>query len=312
MNSIYFDSNLPDDARRGRLYDGHFFVFSPSPGSLALCNFAREMIAAEFGGLDPLKAQYQLPVEEYAAILSRLKPKFIHHPQSKVCIQQILKEHGCDLSETYFDVPRMRTSTSDNYLTTGIAYAWHPHRDTWYSAPFSQLNWWLPIFEIDIDDGIAFHSRYWNEPIVNDSNRYNYYKWNQEHRGAATNYIKADPRPLPRPLEPIDLGSQIRPILSIGGIIVFSAAQLHSSVPNTSGKTRFSVDFRTVNARDVATKRGAHNIDSACTGTSLRDFLSGKDLSRLPDDVVALYNDGTETTGTLIYESPVIKSLLKT
>ena len=33
----------------------------------------------------------------------------------------------------------LRTSTSDDYLTSGISYSFHPHRDTWYSAPFSQL-----------------------------------------------------------------------------------------------------------------------------------------------------------------------------
>src|SRR2546425_8585889 len=33
------------------------------------------------------------------------------------------RELGCDLSRTYFDVPRMRTATSDAYLTAGLAYA---------------------------------------------------------------------------------------------------------------------------------------------------------------------------------------------
>jgi hypothetical protein len=303
MNAIHFDTKIPEDTRRSRLYEGHLFVFSSTPGSLALCELARELIREEFRDLDPLKAQYQLPVEEYATILGRLKPKFIHHPQSKVYIQQILKEQGCDLEKTYFDVPRMRSSTSDNYLTSGIAYAWHPHRDTWYSAPFSQVNWWMPIFEIDVDDGIAFHLRYFNEPVPNDSHRYNYYKWNQEHRGAAVSYVKGDPRPLPRPIESIEMESQIRPIVPVGGLIVFSAAQLHSSVPNSSGKTRFSIDFRTVHLDDVVNKSGAANIDSACTGTALRDFLRATDFSRMPEQIAALYNDGTESGGTLIYES---------
>ena len=90
----------------------------------------------------------------------------------------------------------------------------------------------------------------------------------------------------------------------MGGLVVFSAAQLHSSVPNTSGKTRFSIDFRTVNLDDVVNKTGAPNIDSACTGTALRDFLRASDFSRIPEEIAALYNDGTESTGTLIYERP--------
>lgn len=309
MDTIYLDSAVNEPVRRQRLYDGALFVFSPCPSSLALCEFAQAMIQEEFGHLDPRTAQYAMSVEEYAAILSRLKPKFIHHSESKRYIQGILQERGCDLEKNYFDVPRMRTSTSDNYLTTGIAYAWHPHRDTWYSAPQCQLNWWMPIYDIDDDNGVAFHPRYWLEPVVNDSNIYNYYEWNKNHRAIAGQYLKEDPRPLPRPLGSIDLEPQIRPVCPVGGIILFAGAQLHSSVPNVSGKTRFSIDFRTIHLDDAAAKRGAPNIDANCTGTSLRDFLKATDYSRVPDAVIELYNDGTEAVGELIYEPEISSSL---
>jgi hypothetical protein len=301
MGTIYFDSPVNDETRRNRLYGGALFVLSPCPSSRALCEFARELIIEELGS-DPTRAQYSLPVEEYAARLSRLKPKFIHHPRSKAYIQGILRENGCDLEKTYFDVPRMRSSTSDNYLTTGIAYAWHPHRDTWYSAPHAQLNWWLPIYEIDSDNGVAFHARYWSEPVTNNSNIYNYYEWNKVYRAPAAQYVKADPRPLPRPTLPVEIEPQIRPVCPVGGIILFSGAQLHSSVPNNSGQTRFSIDFRTVHLDDVAAKHGAPNIDSACTGTSLRDFLKATDFSQVPEEIVSLYNDGTEAMGDLVYQ----------
>jgi hypothetical protein len=301
MNAIYFDSRMTDEERRTRLYDGDVIVCPPCRSSVALCEFAAGMIRSAFGDLNPVEAQYALPVEEYAAILSKLKPSFIHHDESKRLIREMFAELGYDLDKTYFDVPRMRSSTSDDYLTTGIAYAWHPHRDTWYSAPFSQINWWMPIFEIDHNNGIAFHQRYWTDPVANNSQIYNYYEWNKTHRAAAVKFLKEDPRPLPRPTERVDVDSQIRPVCPVGGIILFSAAQLHSSVPNTSGKTRFSLDFRTVNLDDVAAKRGAHNVDTACTGTSLRDFLRARDLERIPSDVIDLYRDGTEESGDLLY-----------
>ncbi len=72
-----------------------------------------------------------------------------------------------------------------------------------------------------------------------------------------------------------------------GGTIVFSAAQLHSTVPNTTDRTRFSIDFRTVNLDDLAEGIGAPNIDSECTGTTLRDFVRASDLEPLPDDLIA-------------------------
>ena len=44
-------------------------------------------------------------------------------------INALLASFRCDLDRTYFDVPRMRTSTSDDYLRSGISYAFHPQRD---------------------------------------------------------------------------------------------------------------------------------------------------------------------------------------
>jgi hypothetical protein len=74
-----------------------------------------------------------------------------------------------------------------------------------------------------------------------------------------------------------------------GGVLLFSAAQMHSSVPNNSGKTRFSIDFRTVNIDDVAARRGAPNVDSACTGTTMGDYLRGTDLTHLPEKYFEMY-----------------------
>jgi hypothetical protein len=79
---------------------------------------------------------------------------------------------------------------------------------------------------------------------------------------------------------------------------------MHSSVPNTSGKTRFSIDFRVVHRDDVAAQRGAPKVDEECTGTTMRDYLCGSDLSHIPDDLVALYDDGTGAEGDLIYRQP--------
>jgi hypothetical protein len=306
-NTVFYDSEVSDDVRRQRLYDGQLFVYSPRASILALTDFAKSMIEDAFGGLDPRTAQKGMHVERYAALLGKLKPAFIHHPESKRHLQKILEDLGCDLERTYFDVPRMRSSTSDNYLTTGIAFAWHPHRDTWYSAPACQINWWLPIYEIESDNAMAFHPRYWTQPVRNSSEGYNYYTWNKLHRGEnVAKLVKEDPRPLPRATEPMELDPQIRLICPVGGVILFSGAQMHSSVPNTSGVTRFSIDFRTVHLDDAVAKRGAPNIDSACTGTVMRDYLRGTGLSRMPQEVVALYDDGTESDGELLYVPKVL------
>src|SRR4051812_30240683 len=103
MNTLNFDAALDDGERRRQLYDGQLFVYSPSPSSLMLVDLARQLIAEAFGPLEPETAQYEMPAEQYAAVLAELKPRFIHHPESKRLIQGILREHGCELEKTYFD-----------------------------------------------------------------------------------------------------------------------------------------------------------------------------------------------------------------
>jgi len=255
---------------------------------------AQEMVKEAFRPFDPLKIHESLPAQKCAEILAVLKPKFIHHADSKKYIQQMLSEAGCDLSRTYFDVPRMRTAFPGDYLKSGIAYAFHPHRDTWYSAPFCQINWWMPIYKLNSENCMAIHPHYWSRPIKNGSHQYNYHKWNQENRHNAAQHVKTDTRVQPRPEEPVELDPQVRLVCDVATAYQFSAAQLHSTVPNTSNVTRYSVDFRTVHLDDVLSRNGAPNVDSACTGTTMGDYLRGTDCSHLPQGAMALYFDGTE------------------
>jgi len=303
MDTVLFDAPVTDDERRAGQYAGRIYVCSATPESRAFIAFTAELVREAFHPLDPERAQYELSVERYAEILGALKPRFIHHPESKRHLAAVLASYGCDLDQVYFDVPRLRSSTSDKFLTTGIAYAWHPHRDTWYSAPPCQLNWWTPVFPLASDNAMAFHPRYWGKGVANSSREYNYYRWNQQHRGGhVAQYVKTDPRPLPRATEPVELEPQLRLLPPPGGMLMFSGAQMHSSVPNTSGKTRWSIDFRTVHLGDATARRGAPNSDEACTGTTMRDYLRASDHGRLPEDLIAMYNDGSEGDGRLVYD----------
>lgn len=289
MTTVFSNSVVDDDTRRELLYQGQVFVYSATPASTLLTLFARELIAEAFGERDPETAQFDMPVEEFAGLLARLKPRFIHHPRCKELLPSVLEELGCDLDRTYFDVPRLRTSTSHDYLTSGISYAFHPHRDCWYSAPFNQINWWIPVFEVVPENVMAFHPQYFASPVRNGSARYDYAEWNRTSRLTAAQHVRGDTRDQPRPEEAVVLDPQVRVVPEPGGVMVFSGAQLHSTVPNTSGRTRFSIDFRTVNIDDVRTRRGARNVDAKCTGTTLRDFVRCFDLDPMPEELALEY-----------------------
>jgi hypothetical protein len=293
--NVYVDAKVTDDQRRSALYDGSVFVHSPSENALKLCRLAQQLIEEAFGPIDPLRVHEKFSPEKSAEILGELKPKFIHHPDSKEHIRGMLVAAGCDLEKTYFDVPRMRTAFPGDYLKSGIAYAFHPHRDTWYSAPMCQINWWMPIYELNSENCMALHPHYFGRAIKNGSNQYDYQRWNQESRFNAAKHVKTDTRVQPHAEEPVELEPQIRFVCPVGGAYQFSAAHLHSTVPNTSPVTRYSIDFRTVHVDDVTGRVGAANVDSKCTGTTMGDYLRGSDLAHLPAEIIASYLENENT-----------------
>ena len=287
MSGLYFNSSVSDAERREGLYSGDLFVYGESPSTRGLCDFARSMSEEAFAPYHPTDAQHHMPVEQYVEILAELKPKFIHHPESKKHIQVLLEGLGCEMQSTYFDVPRLRTMTDSGYLTSGLGTVFPPHRDTWYSPPECQLVWWMPLYEIEADSAMAFHPNYWDVPVKNSSAQFNYKHWANYERTIAAAQVKKDVREFLRPTESMELEPQLRVVTEPGGVIIFSGAQMHSTVPNTTGRTRLSIDFRTINLDDVIADRGAPNIDDASTGSSLGDYHRGSDLEQVPEELVA-------------------------
>jgi hypothetical protein len=291
MPTLYLDSAHSEEDRRRGLYGGDLFGFSPGQSSSGLAELARDLSNEAFAPHDPEVAQESIPAERYVEILAELKPRFIHHPRAKELIAGMLSELGCDIDRTYFDVPRLRTMAHGEYLKAGLAYQFHAHRDTWFSAPPQQLNWWLPVYPIEAENSMAFHPQYFDQPIRNSSADYDYEQWNKTGRHQAAKQVKKETRKQPQAQEPLELESDVRVVTPPGGVLVFSAAQLHSTVPNTTSRTRFSIDFRTVNLDDLVDGVAAANIDSQCTGTTLRDFLRASDLEPLPETVIARYDN---------------------
>src|SRR5437016_355688 len=81
---------------------------------------------------------------------------------------------------------------------------------------------------------LPFHPRYWKQPLKNGSPAYNYRRWNAESRFSAAQQIKSDTRPQPKAEEPVETEPYVCLLPPPGGLILFSGAQLHSTIPNTT------------------------------------------------------------------------------
>jgi hypothetical protein len=301
MTTIHVDARLTDAERRERLYAGDIFALPQTPESLAFGAHTWQMICEAFDPIEPSDAQDVLSVEDFVERVAPLKTAFTHSAESKRLLREVLRAAGCNLATTYFDLPKLRIVTHSDYLTAGVGYAYSPHRDVWYSAPPAQVNWWVPVREITPECALTFHLEYWERPIQNSSDSFNPYQWNSVGRAEAAKHVKSDTRNHPRVTGQVPPLTDLRVVGAANALLAFSAAQLHSTVPNTSGRTRFSVDFRTIDLDDLTTRNGAKLIDSSCTGTTLRDFLNADDLSPLPDDIIAAYDTESEHEGDLVF-----------
>ena len=288
MNIIRFNPKINDGQRRQLLFEGNFVVYGKSTALTKLVEYANSLVRSVFGD-EPETAQYRMTVKEFIELASPLKSKFTNSNITKELIKEILNEFQCDPEKTYFDVPRLRIVTSDNFLTSGVGYAYKAHRDTWYSSPEAQLNWWLPVYDLSPENTMSIYPEYWAKTIRNSSADFNYEEWCLIGRVMATSQTETDSRKHPIPLEEVSNIGETRYVLTSGEVMLFSAAHLHATAPNTSGKTRFSIDFRTVNLDDLQEKKSAKNIDNAAIGTTLHDFIGMVNYEKMDMDVISRY-----------------------
>ncbi|MGH3666277.1 MAG: phytanoyl-CoA dioxygenase family protein, partial [Egibacteraceae bacterium] len=248
MTAIHPRSGPLTDAERATLvFGGGLVVFGDVPGLAAFRDVADGMIRQAFGA-DPERAHAELAAAELSRRAAELQRGFRRHDEAAATFREVLADVGADIARTCWDwlylrvLPPHDRSVGDRL--GGIGF----HRDTWSSNVLAQTNWWTPLYAITEERSLAFYPRYWSAPIANTSG-----SWDLEQR---------EGRPLvPEPAQRVDARGELRMVVEPGDLLCFSGAQLHASVPNTSGLTRFSVEVRTVNLDDVAAGRGAPNVD---------------------------------------------------
>ena len=183
-----------------------------------------------------------------------------------------------------------------------MAFAFPWHRDVWYSAPAQQINWWLPIFPVREDNAMSFDLAHFDRAVPNSSDTFDYYQNNASRLTTATQVAKeTQARPGALDHQP---DQELIILPAPGEVLLFSGAQLHASMPNTSGRARFSVDFRTVYVPDLLAGRGAPLVDAYCTGTAIRDFVNVADEHRFDEELVRELYAAPPEDALLVFGAP--------
>ncbi|CAB3768091.1 hypothetical protein [Paraburkholderia solisilvae] len=258
------------------IYAGTIFLETQLRTAQKLCGFARERIAEAFGAdADPRQVHLTMPVETFVSTVSKLKSGFTNSVETKELIREFVVELGEDPAHYLFDVPRLRVVPHYDYLHAGVSYAYKPHRDTWYGGVACQVNTWMPVYAITPDQTMMINAAYFDAPVRNSSADWQLKEWISTERWLASTNVKEETRPHPVPLEEIDATHETRIAPNAGEMLIFSGSHLHGTVPNRSGQTRFSIDFRLMHIADLAAGRGAINVDSGCADpqAGFKDYL---------------------------------------
>jgi Phytanoyl-CoA dioxygenase (PhyH) len=300
--NIVVDPEVSGEDLRQQLYAGSLVILTRLKALSDFVDYTREELTELFKPHDPEHVHEHVDPAEMAKILGVWKPHFIHAEKSRKLVRTIIQEAGFSAEDTHYDLPKPRTSFPAGHLTTGVAFAFPWHRDVWYSAPAQQINWWLPVFPVRADNAMSFDLQSFGREVSNNSGAFDYYQNNASRLTTAaqvTRERQARPGALDhRPSQELVL------LPAPGEVLLFSGAQLHASIPNTSGRARFSVDFRTVDARDLMAGRGAPLVDVYCTGTAIRDFLNVADESAFEEQTVRTLFGAPPPDAMLVFDSP--------
>lgn len=282
--ALYVDPGVTGEDLRQYLYAGNLVVLTRVQAVAEFVDHARRELTELFKPHDPENAHEHFEPAEMAKILGAWKPRFIHSEISKKLVCEIISQAGFPAEHTHYDVPKPRTSFPAGHLTTGVAFAFPWHRDVWYSAPRQQINWWLPVFPGRPDNTMAFDLPNFDRAVPNTSDTFDYYE-NNAGRFTTATQVTRERQARPGAIDH-KAADEVVVLPPPGGVLLFSGAQLHTSIRNTSGRARYSVDFRTVDARDLLAGQGAPLADVHCTGTAIRDFHRVSDGSGFDEETV--------------------------
>jgi len=165
VNTIFFDSTINDELRRQHLYNGQCSSIRLAQ-TIAMCEFARELIEEAFRPLDRAGTAYRWKVCGHFG------------PQTALYSSSQVKTVYSESSVNRLKHNLLRRAANENrdewgYLSSGIAYAFHPHRDT---VLRSLVPTELVVSYLRRRAGqcYGFHPRYWSQPVKNGSSGYNY------------------------------------------------------------------------------------------------------------------------------------------
>ena len=255
-------TSLPENNKvlRQEIYGGNIFKIPAGDVSLRLIEKITRLLEEEFKAVNLRKIHETIDYGVMTGRISHIRRMLADDTGYHDDLRFLLKQYGFKPEENMFDPFRLRSIYHDGHLSRGSERAYALHRDTWFCNPQSQVNWWVPLHDVTEEDSFAFYPDYFNAPVPNTSSRFDFTAWMAAvgwqgmKGGTYAEYPVVENAFLLNPGKSFSAKA--------GDIILFSGSHLHGTCSNSTGLTRWSLDFRTVNIGDLDAQRGAPNVDN--------------------------------------------------
>ena len=264
---------------RHALYAGDIFLAAPTEASLKLVEAARAGLA-EALDCAPERirdAPQQLENADLFARIGKLRKALYLEPRFHDAVRDVIAAYGFDPKRIAFDPLRLRVIRHEGHKNPLAAPVYHPHRDTWYAHPRALIAWWIPLDDLREDETFVFYPDRFAAPVENDSEIFDYGDWVRDGWELKIGWQKLQAgveAKYPRAAPGVDGGRAVGFACKTGENLVFSGAHFHATLPQATGRTRFSLDFRIVDLDDHAAGLGAPNVDNRSRGSALKDYVT--------------------------------------
>jgi hypothetical protein len=281
MTAFRTDAPATEAEFRQALYAGTIFRLPANDATRRLVDDVNDLITSELGP-NPREAQFRLTDAEFFERVGRLRKAIYTEPRFHRAVGEVVRSLGFDPARLAFDPIRLRVVSHKGFENPAAAPIYYAHRDTWYAHSQAEVTWWVPLHDVTADETFVFYPDWFDKPVPNNSEAFDHDTWTRH--GASLRIGWQNPEhgkshTYPGHVGSFDPGRTVGFDARAGDLVLFAGAHFHQTRKNATGRTRFSLDFRTVDLADHEAGAGAPNADNRSTGSAVRDYVRGTALA---------------------------------
>ncbi len=242
------------------IFEGNIFIFKKSSLCLELINLTNKFFYIHFGisTEDFIKNENLKIFEENKLIEFQDKIKKSKSLLALFC--ELLREFKFNVKETLTDKITFRYSPSVKKEPLGNLKPAKAHRDTWASNVFNQINWWIPLHDVEESSSIFIVPEYFDKKISNNSKAWSFKNYKKIQNYPSTPFTDFKFKK-----------NQVKYFkLKKGEVLCFSGNHIHGSVLGI--KKRINLETRTICNNDEKIFNIPKNVDSETTVKKINWF----------------------------------------